>query len=264
MPNGWWYMTPEPVSAVPGWDDDPAWSRPDPITAADREAWLDWLCEQDDDPFDAPGEYWDPEASAPPPGADELLEDELAGIREAAGHLDARLPGTRAALRDGVVSLGKARLIATATGLLDEAEARAAEQEVLDRAGRLTPGGLRAAIARAVIEVAPGKAKKPRETAAKFARVERWAEDSGNAALAGRELSPDQVLAADERITGWARELKGTGLDGGMDELRARALPDLLLGQDSRPRPAGSPQTAGSSPARPASPARHRPGSPAG
>ena len=254
MPNGWWYMTPEPVSAVPGWDDDPAWSRPDPITAADREAWLDWLCEQDDDPFDAPGEYWDPEASAPPPGADELLEDELAGIREAAGHLDARLPGTRAALRDGVLSLGKARLIATATGLLDEAEARAAEQEVLDRAGRLTPGGLRAAIARAVIEVAPGKAKKPRETAAKFARVERWAEDSGNAALAGRELSPDQVLAADERITGWARELKGTGLDGGMDELRARALLDLLLGQDSRPRPAGSPQTAGSQPGTPGQP----------
>ena len=53
------------------------------------------------------------------------------------------------------MSLGKARLIATATGLLDEAEARAAEAEVLDRAGRLTPGGLRAAIARAVMEAAP-------------------------------------------------------------------------------------------------------------
>ena len=60
---------------------------------------------------------------------------------------------------------------------------------MLDRAGRLTPGSLRAAIARAVMEAAPRKAKKRRETAAKFARVERWAEDSGNAALAGRELS---------------------------------------------------------------------------
>ena len=67
--------------------------------------------------------------------------------------------------------------------------------------------------------------------------MERWAEDSGNAALAGRELSPDQVLAADERITAWARELKAAGLEGGMDELRARAYLDLLLGQDSRPRP---------------------------
>ena len=99
------------------------------------------------------------------------------------------------------MSLGKARIIAAATGLLDAAEARAAEAGVLDRAARLTPGGLRAAIARAVMEAAPEKARKRRETAARFARVERWAEDSGNAALAGRELPPDQVLAVDDRIT---------------------------------------------------------------
>ena len=121
---------------------------------------------------------------------------------------------------------------------------------MLDRAGRLTPGGLRAAIARAVMEAAPGKARKRRETAARFARVERWAEDSGNAALAGRELSPDQVLAADERITARARELKAAGLEGGTDELRARALLDLLLGQDSRPAPGpGQPGTPGAAPA---------------
>jgi hypothetical protein len=42
----------------------------------------------------------------------------------------------------------------------DPGEARAAEALVLDRAGRLTPGGLRAAIARAAIEVAPGKAAR--------------------------------------------------------------------------------------------------------
>ena len=43
------------------------------------------------------------------------------------------------------------------------------------------------------------------------------------------------MLAADERITAWAGELKAAGLDGGMDELRARAYLDLLLGKDSRP-----------------------------
>ena len=107
---------------------------------------------------------------------------------------------------------------------------------MLDRAGRLTPGGLRSAIARAVIEVAPEKARERRETAARFARVERWAEDSGNAALMGRELPPDEVLAADQRISWWAGELKRAGLDGGMDELRARAFLDLVLGTDSRPR----------------------------
>ena len=106
---------------------------------------------------------------------------------------------------------------------------------VLGRAGRLTPGGLRAAIARAVIDVAPDKARKRREEAARDARVQRWAEDSGNAALMGRELPPAEVLAADQRITAWARQLREAGLDGDMDVLRARAYLDLLLGKDSRP-----------------------------
>jgi hypothetical protein len=88
------------------------------------------------------------------------------------------------------------------------------------------------------MEVAPGKARKRREQAAKDARVERWLEDSGNAALMGCELPPDEVLAADQRITWWAHELKKAGLDGGMDQLRARAYLDLLLGKDSRPHPA--------------------------
>ncbi|HEY3649223.1 MAG TPA: DUF222 domain-containing protein [Streptosporangiaceae bacterium] len=165
-------------------------------------------------------------------GESRVRADELTGT---AGRLDTHLPGTRAALYDGTLSLGKARIIVNATAQLDETEARAAENEVLDRAGRLTPGGLRAAIASAAMEVAPEKAKKRRETGAKFARVERWAEDSGNAALAGRELPPDEVLACDQRICWWADELKRAGLEGGMDELRARAYLDLLLGKDSRP-----------------------------
>ena len=41
------------------------------------------------------------------------------------------------------------------------------------------------------MDVAPEKAKERREQAAKDARVERWAEDSGNAALMGCELPPD-------------------------------------------------------------------------
>jgi hypothetical protein len=96
------------------------------------------------------------------------------------------------------------------------------------------------------MEVAPEKAKKRREAGARFARVERWAEDSGNAALAGRELSPDEVLAADQRITAWAQELKTAGLEGDMDVLRARAYLDLLLGRDSRPGQDGAAASAGS------------------
>ncbi len=65
-------MPPEPVPADPGWDEDLAWLDRDPMTAAEREAWLDRLCQLDDDPADAPQEYWDPESCAPPPGQDEL------------------------------------------------------------------------------------------------------------------------------------------------------------------------------------------------
>jgi Domain of unknown function (DUF222) len=160
---------------------------------------------------------------------------QVEGILALAHDLEVKLPETRAAFRDGILRESKAAIIAAATQVLDPAEARAAEAMVLDRAGRLTPAGLRAAIARAVMEVAPEKARKRREQAARDARVQRWAEDSGNAALMGRELPPAEVLAADQRITAWARQLRQAGLDGSMDELRARAYLDLLLGKDSRP-----------------------------
>ena len=154
--------------------------------------------------------------------------------------LPAALPGTKAGLEAGVISRYKAEIIAGATVLLEDDEARAAEAEVLDRAARLTPAGLRAAIARAVIKAAPEKAKERRETAAKNARVERWLQDTGNAALMGCELPPAEALAADEQITARAKELRKAGLEGDMDQLRARAYLDLLLGTDSRPRRGGA------------------------
>src|SRR5215813_1965181 len=75
MPNGWWYMPPEPVPAEPEWDDDPAWTRPDPMTAAELEAGLDRVCEQDEGHLQDEDEYGDVEPFTP---------EELAEIREAA------------------------------------------------------------------------------------------------------------------------------------------------------------------------------------
>src|SRR6185437_16048387 len=372
LPNWWWFMPASPAPADPGWDDDLAWLDRDPMTAAEREASLDRLCEQDEGYLQDEDEYGDVEpftveelAGIREAAADELLaveaattgrrgpgqpgsarvfpgessspaagfgpgmpldvlpgcaglavaadaaagedgrfagvsEAELAGVAcawdrveahavarklaaiaelarrspapedeeftadqvayalaesrgraevlvDLAQSLQDRLPGTAAALEDGTISRYKAEIIARATALLDAAGARAAEGKVLDRAARLTPGALRAAIAAAVMEVAPEKAKERREAAAKDARVERWAEDSGNAALMGCELPPDEVLAADQRITAWAKELRRAGLEGDMDQLRARAYLDLLLGKDSRPggSPAEPPADAG-------------------
>jgi hypothetical protein len=56
-------MSSESVPADPGWDEDPAWPDRDPVSPAEREAWLDRLCARDDDPSDQPQEYWDPDSS---------------------------------------------------------------------------------------------------------------------------------------------------------------------------------------------------------
>jgi hypothetical protein len=195
------------------------------------------------------------ERSGMPQMWDEFAVDELrmlfAEHRGAAEELMSRshdltvkLPRTMALFLAGRLPESRVKIIVYATAPLDPAEARAAEQLVLGRAGRLTPGGLRHAIAQAVMDIAPEKARNRREAAQKDARVQRWTEDSGNAALMGRELPPAEVLAADQRITAWAHELREAGLEGSMDELRARAYLDLLLGKDSRPQPGDGSGTA--------------------
>ena len=122
--------------ADPGRDGDPGWPDRDPVSAAEREAWLDRLCAQDDDPFDDPPEYWDPESCAPPPGEDELTAGELAGAREAAADemlaLDAASTGRR-----GPGQAGSAR---TFPGVSDKPGGR-----VRDRDGVGRDAGLRAA-----------------------------------------------------------------------------------------------------------------------
>ena len=158
-----------------------AWDRVEAHAAARKLAAVAELIRRN------PGPGCVPEGAARMPAAwDEFATDQLAyALAESRGRadtlldlahsLETRLPGTKAALLDGTISRFKAEIIAGATALLDTDEAAAAEAKVLDRAGRLTPGGLRAAIARAVMEVAPDKARKRREQAAKDARVERWA-----------------------------------------------------------------------------------------
>jgi hypothetical protein len=218
-----------------------AWDRVEAHAAARKHAAVAELIRRRPDPgcaAEGPGrmpagwEEFTPAELAPALGESRAAAEGLLGR---AHDLAAKLPRTMAAFRSGILGQAKTEIIARATAVLDAEEARAAEALVLGRAGRLTPGGLRAAIGRAVMEVAPGKAKKRREQAARLARVERWAEDSGNAALAGRELPAAQVLAADQRVTWWARQLKQAGLEGDMDQLRARAYLDILLGTDSRP-----------------------------
>jgi hypothetical protein len=158
--------------------------------------------------------------------------------------LTARLPLTAAALNDGLIDAYKAQLIAEATRVLDDAAAAAAEALVIPHIAGLTPGQIRVRIARAVLKADPDAARARREQAQKDARVLFWREDAGTAALCGYSLPPDEALAADQIVHARARELKAAGLPGTMDQLRARAYLDVLLGQDSaaiaRPEPGTS------------------------
>ena len=184
--------------------------------------------------------------------------------RSAEGYLDfavelvTRLPKTLAALEAGEIDIIRARIIAEATRVLSTGHAAAVEDLIFPRAGRQTSGQLRAALARAVLAADPDAARRRREQAQRDARVLRWREEAGTAALCGRDLPSADVLAADQRISARARELKSAGLPGTLDELRARAYLDFLLGRDSTPQqPSHQPQ--------PATPPGESPGeSPAG
>jgi len=98
---------------------------------------------------------------------------------------------------------------------------------------------VRAAIGRAVLRTDPDAARARRERAQRDARVQLWREITGTAALCGSGLPPEEALAADQLISDRARQLKAAGLAGTMNQLRARAYLDVLLGQDSTPVPVG-------------------------
>jgi hypothetical protein len=163
--------------------------------------------------------------------------------------LKVRLPGAARALHEGVINRAKTRLIAEATRILTGEHARQVEARILAAAAKQTTGQLRAAVARAILAVDPEAAARRREEAQRDPRVRRWQEDAGTAALAGYGLPPADVLAADQRITARAHALREAGLPGTLDQLRARAYLDALLGQDSTPltkpdQPAASRDTA--------------------
>ena len=181
--------------------------------------------------------------------------------------LATKLPKTMAALEAGQIDIMRARIIAEATHVLSNEHTAAVENRIFPRAGQQTSGQLRAALARAVLAADPGAARARREEAQRDARVLRWREDAGTAALCGRDLPSADVLAADQRISARARDLRSAGVTGTLDELRARAYLDFLLGRDSMPPPQPPPSAKPGTAAPPGeSPAGGSPagGSPAG
>ena len=140
------------------------------------------------------------------------------------------LPLTSRALIAGDIDLPRAMVIADEVTGLGNEHAAAVEQVVIGAAAGQTTGQLRATTRRAVLSADPRAARKRKERALQDARVERWNEHGGTAALAGRDLPPASVLAADKNLSALARQLKRAGAPGTLDQLRAQVYVALLTG----------------------------------
>jgi hypothetical protein len=160
--------------------------------------------------------------------ADQLL-DLAIGLR--------RLPMTSAALAAGDIDVPRAMVIAQELAGLTDEHAAAVERAVLGAASQQTTGQLRRATHRAVLATDPAAARQRKEQAQREARVERCTEPAGTAALAGRDLPPAGVLAADANLTALAKQLKAAGAEGTMDTLRAKIYLALLTGTPVTPVP---------------------------
>jgi len=144
-----------------------------------------------------------------------------------------RLPLTRAALAAGAVDERRAEVIANELTGLDDRHAAAVEELIIGKAAAQTTAQLGAAARRAVFAADPDAVRRRKEKALKDSRVEVFPEAAGTAALAGRDLPPAGVLAADKHLTALALAMKQAGVGGTMDQLRAHAYLHLLTGQSA-------------------------------
>jgi hypothetical protein len=159
------------------------------------------------------------------PGADTLLN--------LAWTLEARLPGIGAKLADGTISYTKAKIIADELSVLDDAQAAAAEQLILDELAGKTPGQIGKLAAQAAATVDPeGTAKRREQAEREDARVRFWRERTGTSALAAYGLPTAAALSANANINQRADTYKKSGAfpDASMDQLRVLAFLDFING----------------------------------
>jgi hypothetical protein len=177
------------------------------------------------------------------------LTGRAAGRQVALAEGLARLPGVSRALAAGRIDLPKATVFADQLALVEYVAANAIAAITLPDAPGMTTGQLRAALQREVLAYDPEAAIRRRQEAEKDARVETWTEAAGTGAVAGRDLPPADVLAADKTLDADARWLKAHGAVGSMDQLRAKAFTARLTGQPLQTLLCPSPGTgAGASP----------------
>ena len=164
-----------------------------------------------------------------------------------AWQLGARLPQIAARLDDGTLTSPKARAVAETLEQLTDPDAAEAEALIADQlAGKTFTQVLRLA-EQAALTVDPGLAERRREHAQKnYARVSFFRELAGTAGLSGRDLPPDEALAAMAAVNARAEEYQESEAFGDtpMDALRARAYLDLINGLPAAERIAAAEEQA--------------------
>jgi len=142
-----------------------------------------------------------------------------------------RLPAIWSALSDGRIDLRRARVLIDGVAHLDDEVARRVVGDIIEDAGRLTTGQLRARLRRLCVEVAPDSAADRYREAESGRRVLVESSPDGTAHLLGMDLAPDRVSAVTRRINRIALALNRSDDPRTIDQLRADVYLDLLAGR---------------------------------
>ncbi len=247
------------------------WQALESRAAAGKLAVLRALIREDDEPLPGGGYHGDL-----PDGWTKSLAHEVAlalsmpavsadRLMWLAWDLEGRLPGVGGLLAAGKLTAAKAKAVGEALQQLSDEDAASAEALILPELPGKTYGQVVKLAVHAAVTVDPDSAARRREDAERNrSRVEMFREQSGAAALAGRELPTDQALAANANVCSRAVEYQESGAfpDGTrMDQYRVAAFLDLLNGVTAGERiaagllpgacPVGEPSASEASPGEP-------------
>jgi hypothetical protein len=184
------------------------------------------------------------DASGPEWRCADATTDEMIGLLRQAQALESwaaamKLGIARSLIRDDDEPL-PAKAVHEAFLLLSDENAALAEALILGELPGKTYGQVKRLAEQAALTVDPDAAARRREDAEQHrCRVELFREESGAAALSGRDLPTDQTLAAHAHVCARAQQYKESGAfpDGaGMDQFRVAAYLDLLNGLPAETR----------------------------
>ncbi|MDX1469745.1 MAG: DUF222 domain-containing protein, partial [Acidimicrobiia bacterium] len=144
------------------------------------------------------------------------------------------LPRVAAALRTGRLDVRRAKIFDRWLSGVDSETIEAACDRLLDAAGRLTTGQLRARLQRLVMEVDPDSTEQTRKRSVKERVTFFEPNPEGTANLYAYGIPVEEAARAGRHINGLAYGLKRAGDQRSIDQLRVDVLIDLLQGKAHR------------------------------